>query len=86
MPTVSVWAHSSSVRPPPLPRARTITLGRPGVASSRSASRPAARAQPATNAAISASPAPPATSAGLTESTATSPDSSSTISSRMPAE
>src|SRR5215212_10060672 len=76
-PTVSRCPQSSSVRPPARPRARTSTLGRPGVDSSTSASRPAARAHPATNAAISGSPAPPATSAGLTESMATSAASSS---------
>src|SRR4051812_47879822 len=71
VPTVSRCAQSRSVRPPPEPAARTSTLGRPGVASSVLASRPAARAQPATKRAISASPAPPGTSAGLTESMAT---------------
>ena len=79
-PTVSVCAHSSSVRPPPAPRARTTTLGRPGVASSTSASSPAARAHSTTNPAISASPAPPGTSAGLTESMATSREISSVAS------
>ena len=76
-PTVSVWPHSSSVRPPPEPGARTTTLGRPGVASSTSASSPPVRAQSAMNAAMAVSPAAPGTSAGLTESIATSRASSS---------
>ena len=48
-----------------------------------SASRPAARAQPAMNAAIAVSPAPPSTSVGLTESMATRLESRSMISSRI---
>ena len=62
------------------------TLGRPGVASSTSACRPAPRAQSATKRAISASPAPPGTSAGLTESIATSREVSSMKSACMGAE
>src|SRR3954471_454569 len=73
--TVSVCPQSISVRPPPVPRARISTLGRPGVSSRRSASSPASRAQPSTRVAISLSPAPPVTSDGFTESTATSDDS-----------
>ena len=42
MPTVSVWAFSSSVRPPPLPRATPTTFGRFGAASSTLTSRPGA--------------------------------------------
>src|SRR5436190_1443418 len=53
-PTVSTWPHSRSVRPPPVPGARTITLGRPGVASRRSASSPASRAPAATAGVIAA--------------------------------
>ena len=70
--TVSVWPQSSRVRPPPLPRALTSTEGRPGVASSNSASRPFSSAQPAMNSAISDSPAEPGTRDGLTESMAIS--------------
>src|SRR4051794_15312013 len=76
--TVSRWPQRSSVRPPPVPRARTRTVGRPGVASSVCASRPASRAHAATNAAASRSPEPPGTSDGLTESIATSAWISST--------
>src|SRR3954447_4625519 len=76
--TVSRWPQSSSVRPPPVPRAPTTTLGRPGVASSVCASRPASPAHAVTNAAASRSPAPPGTSEGLTESIATSAWISST--------
>ena len=59
-PTVSRCPHSSSVRPPPVPRARTTTLGRPGVASSASTSRPCG-ARPGRDEArrSRASPAPP---------------------------
>src|SRR5919202_1615616 len=71
-PTVSTWALSSSARPPPLPRARAITLGRPGAGSTTSTSRPRSSHQRATNRTISASPAPPGTSDGLTESIETS--------------
>ncbi len=46
-PTVSMCPQSSSVRPPPLPRLRTITLGRPSAASSHSDSSPASAAQSA---------------------------------------
>src|SRR3954454_24966260 len=81
--TVSRWPQSSSVRPPPLPRARTITLGRPGVASSSSDSSPCSRAHPATYVAISCSPAPPSTSDGLTESMATSSEVSAVMSLSM---
>ncbi len=43
-PTVSVWPLSSSVRPPPVPRATPITFARPGATSSMRASTPAPRA------------------------------------------
>ena len=79
-PTVSRCPQRSSVRPPPLPRARTMTLGRPGVPSRRSTSRPASRPQPATKSAASPSPAAPGSSDGLTESIATSARVSSTTS------
>src|SRR4051812_41164386 len=69
--TVSRCPQSISVRPPPVPRARTTTLGRPGVASSTSASSPASPAHATTTAAASRSPAPPGTSDGFTESAAT---------------
>src|SRR4051812_37312805 len=79
-PTVSRCPHRSSVRPPPLPRARTSTLGRPGVFSSSSASSPPSRAQRTTKPAISSSPAPPGTSDGFTESIATRAEVSSATS------
>ena len=75
--------HSSSVRPPPLPRARTTTLGRPGVASEHVGLEPGRLGPAATKRAISASPAPPGTSEGLTESMATSREVSSMKSARI---
>ena len=71
-PTVSRCPQRSSERPPPLPVAEATTLGRPGVASTSSTSRPASRAQSATKAATSLSPAAPGSSEGLIESIATS--------------
>src|SRR5579871_4244048 len=83
-PTVSRWPQRRSVRPPPVPRARTSTLGRPGVSSRCSLSSPFSRAHASTNPAISPSPAPPATSKGLTESMATSETTSSARSEVIP--
>src|SRR3954447_17918369 len=81
--TVSVCAQSSSVRPPPVPGARTRTLGRPGVSSRRSTRRPASRPQRSMSSAIRVSPAPPGTSEGFTESVATSSESSAVRSELM---
>src|SRR3954451_23715067 len=79
-PTVSRWPLRSSEWPPPDPRRRAITLGRPSPRTSTSS--PRRPHQSATRSAASRSPAPPATSAGLTESIATSRDASSTRSFR----
>ena len=42
--TTSVWPHSISTGPPPVPRSLPTTFGRPGSASESSTSSPAARA------------------------------------------
>ena len=42
-PTTSVWPQNISDRPPPVPRSRPTTFGRPGAASHTSTSSPAAR-------------------------------------------
>ena len=76
-PTVSRCPHSSSVRPPPLPGARTITLGRAGSPATVSTDSPASVAHADTNSAIARSPAPPSTSDGFTESMLTSEETSS---------
>jgi hypothetical protein len=74
-PTVSIWAFSTSDRPPPLPFTRAITLSRPGAASSISAGIPRSAHQPITKRAIPPSPAPPGTRLGFTESIETSASS-----------
>ena len=73
--------RASSVRPPPVPRARTTTLGRPGSRSIVSASRPFASAHCETNRAISRLARAAGTSDGFTESIATSSASRSVRSS-----
>ena len=80
IPTVSVCAFSSRVRPPPLPRATPTTFGRFGAASSMLTSRPARSSQSATKPATSASPRAPEMRSGLTESIATSARASSATS------
>src|SRR6476619_5885346 len=70
-------AFRRSVGPPPLPRARPTTLGRPGATSSTSTSSPASASHSATKRASSPSPAPPGTRSGLTESIRTSSAASS---------
>src|SRR4029453_65914 len=70
-------AFRRSVGPPPLPRARPTTLGRPGATSSTSTSSPASASHSATKRASSPSPAPPGTRSGVTESIRTSSAASS---------
>ncbi len=79
-PTVSVCALRISVRPPPLPRATAVTLGRPGAGSVRDVSSPARSHHSATNRATPASPDPPGTTSGLIDSMATSCAASSATS------
>ena len=70
-PTTSVWPQNISVRPPPVPRRRPTTFGRPGAASHTSTSSPA-RSMPLGQYARRPRPRPrpPGTSVGLVESAA----------------
>src|SRR2546421_3215379 len=81
-PTVSMWAFSIRLRPPPLPLSKPTTLGRPGAGSTTDTSSPASRSHAATNEAIAPSPEPEETRSGFTDSIATSSQISSCRSSR----
>src|SRR5579872_104784 len=70
-PTVSTWALSMRLCPPPDPGMRPRAFGRPTAASSVQASIPVLRSHSATKVEIASSPAPPGTSDGLTDSMAT---------------
>src|SRR2546421_1634251 len=71
-PTVSMCALSIRLRPPPVPCSTPTTLGRPGIGSTISTSRPASPSHDETNFAIAVSPLPDATRSGFTDSMATS--------------
>ncbi len=71
-PTTSVCPQNISDRPPPVPRSRPTTFGRPGATSHMSTSSPAACMRAATIAATAPSPAPPGSRPGFVESAATS--------------
>src|SRR5215469_436301 len=77
-PTVSLCAFKHSVGPPPVPRSRARTFGRPGSTSTISTSAAVRSSQSAMNAATLASPDPVGISQGVTDSIRTSAPSNST--------
>src|SRR5258706_14718077 len=67
-----MWAFNIKLGPPLVPGSTPTTLGRPGMGSMTSTSRPSPPSQEATKRAIGVSPLPAGLREGLTDSIATS--------------